>query len=68
MYGKNLKNDVRIRVSNRDFDFLKGLADDRGDSISEVVRSIIGEYRRSVETIKILNEALDAARGEDIDK
>ena len=65
MYGKNLKNDVRIRVSDRDFAFLKGLSDDRGDSISEVVRSIIGEYRRSVETMKILNEALDAARGED---
>lgn len=65
MYGKNLKNDVRIRISDRDFSFLKDLAEDRGESISEVIRSIVGEYRRSVETMKILNEALDVARGED---
>lgn len=58
MYIKNLSEDLRLRLSQRDMDFLKSLAVDRNTSVSEVIRSIIGEYRRSLETVEALNKAL----------
>lgn len=58
MYEKNLTEDFRLRLSKKDMDFLRSLSVNRGQSISECVRSIIGEYRRSLETIDILRAAL----------
>ena len=59
MYEKNLTEDFRLRLSKKDMDFLRSLSVNRGQSISECVRSIIGEYRRSLDTIDILKAALD---------
>lgn len=58
MYEKNLTEDFRLRLSKKDMDFLRSLSANRGQSISECVRSIIGEYRRSLDTIDILRAAL----------
>lgn len=58
MYEKNLTEDFRLRLSKKDMDFLRSLSVNRGQSISECVRSIIGEYRRSIDTIDILRAAL----------
>lgn len=58
MYEKNLTEDFRLRLSKKDMDFLRSLSANRGQSVSECVRSIIGEYRRSLDTIDILKAAL----------
>lgn len=58
MYEKNLTEDFRLRLSSADMDFLRNLANERSVTVSEVVRSIIGEYRRSLETISVLSSAL----------
>lgn len=69
MYEKNLKRDVRVRLSDKDFEFLSNLSADRGQSVSELVRYIVGEYRRTLETMQILNRALELQEkgGVDID-
>lgn len=59
MYEKNLTEDFRLRLSKKDMDFLRSLSSSRAQSVSECVRSIIGEYRRSLDTIEILKAALD---------
>lgn len=70
MYEKNLTEDFRLRLSKKDMDFLRTLSACRAQSVSECVRSIIGEYRRSLDTIDILKAALkldekgDAVRGD----
>ena len=61
MYEKNLTEDLRLRLSKRDMDFLRGLSADRSVSVSECIRSIIGDYRRSIETLNTLSEALKLA-------
>lgn len=58
LYEKNLKEDFRLRLSSKDMEFLRNLSEERGVSISEVVRSIIGEYRRSLDTISVLTKAI----------
>lgn len=62
MYEKNLKEDLRLRLTKVDMDFLRSLSEQRGVSVSEVIRSIIGEYRRSLETMDILAQALNLAK------
>lgn len=62
MYEKNLKEDLRLRLSKTDMDFLRSLSEERGVSVSEVIRSIIGEYRRSLDTMSVLAEALKLAK------
>ena len=62
MYEKNLNETLRLRLTERDMDFLRGLSEERGTSISEVIRSIIGEYRRSLEMLEVMNETLRLAR------
>lgn len=57
MYKKNLSEDLRLRLSEKDMMFLRGLANDRGITISECIRSIIAEYRRSCEVINALQYA-----------
>lgn len=62
MYTKDLTEDFRLRLSSNDMDFLRDLSEKRSVSISECVRSIIGEYRRSLETMDILSKALNLAQ------
>ena len=58
MYDKNLSKDMHLRVSEKDMDFLQKLSEERNISISEVIRNMIGEYRRSLETIDVLSETI----------
>lgn len=62
MYAKNLTEDFRLRLSVADMDFLKSLSEERGCTISECVRSLIGEYRRGLDTMRIMRETLDLAK------
>lgn len=48
MYHKNLTQDLRLRMTETDFNFLKNLSVERNLSVSEIIRQIIGEYRRSI--------------------
>ena len=58
MYEKNLSEDFRLRLSSADMDFLRTLSNERNQTVSEVVRSIIGEYKRSLDTLNVLSQAL----------
>lgn len=58
MYEKNLTEDLRLRLSKTDMDFLRTLSAERSVSVSECIRSIIGEYRRSVDTLSALNDLM----------
>lgn len=58
MYEKNLSEDLRLRLSVNDMNFLRQLSSKRAVSVSECIRSIIGEYRRSMEALEMLNEAI----------
>lgn len=62
MYEKNLSEDLRLRLTKTDMDFLRDLSEKRAVSVSECIRSIIGEYRRSLETIDALTEAIKLAK------
>ena len=62
MYNKNLTEDLRLRLSTNDMDFLRELSEKRNVSVSECIRSIIGEYRRSLETLDVLTQALTLAK------
>lgn len=62
MYKKDLSQDLRLRLSNNDMDFLKGLSNERNVSVSECIRSIIGEYRRSLDYLSTLQDALKIAQ------
>lgn len=64
MYEKNLTEDLRLRLSTQDMDFLKKLSADRETSVSECIRSIIGEYRRSLDALDILKGAIALSREE----
>ena len=62
MYTKNLTNDLRLRLSDKDMDFLRTLSKDRECSVSETIRCIIGEYRRSLETMELIKGAIEVQR------
>lgn len=62
MYEKNLTEDLRLRLSKTDMDFLRGLSAKRAVSVSECIRSIIGEYRRALETMDILAQAVELTK------
>lgn len=64
MYEKNLKEDLRLRLSTDDMNFLRDLSEKRSASVSEVIRSIIGEYRRSLETLEALKGMMEIAKKE----
>lgn len=64
MYEKNLTEDLRLRLSKKDMDFLRELSSQRSVSVSECIRSIIGEYRRSIDTLDVLKKAIDLAKSE----
>ena len=62
MYNKDLTEDFRLRLSQTDMDFLRSLSEERNITISNLVRSIIGEYRRSLETMANLKDLLELAK------
>lgn len=62
MYEKNLTEDLRLRLSKTDMDFLRELSNQRSVSVSECIRSIIGEYRRSLDTLDVIKKALDLTK------
>lgn len=64
MYMKNLNTVLRLRISESDAEFLQQLSKKRSVSVSEVVRSLISEYRHSLETVEILSKALEIAQSE----
>lgn len=55
MYGKDLEKGFRFRLNSKDMDFLRELSAQRGVSVAECLRSMIGEYRRSLDTLKALS-------------
>lgn len=55
MYGKDLQERFILRLSSKDMDFLRELSAQRGVSVAECLRSMIGEYRRSLDTLKVLS-------------
>lgn len=59
MYKKNLTSEFRLRLTDEDMNFLRELSADRGISVSEVVRSIISEYRRSCDLVSKLDKAVN---------
>lgn len=65
MYEKNLTEDFRLRLSKNDMDFLRDLSSKRSVSISECIRSIIGEYRRSLQAMDVITQALDLVNKKD---
>lgn len=60
MYNKDLNEDLRLRLSTQYMDFLRNLSKERGVSVSECIRSIIGEYKRSIDIIGSLNNTITA--------
>lgn len=64
MYHKNLTEEFRLRLSELDMNFLKQLSEERSISVSEFVRSIIGEYRRSLKAIDTLNQAVEMVKNQ----
>lgn len=69
MYEKNLTEDLRLRLCKNDMDFLRGLSSQRSVTVSECIRSIIGEYRRSYEALDVLKIAINIAntqKGEEL--
>lgn len=46
MYNKNLDEQLRLRLSDIDMNYLRELSARRSVSVSECIRGIIGEYRR----------------------
>lgn len=57
LYDKDLTKHLRLRLSERDMIFLQELSNERSCTISSCIRDIIGEYRRSTEAIKTLQDA-----------
>lgn len=56
MYEKNLNHSIKVRISDRDYRFLIEYSDRLDCSVSDTVRALIGEYRRSVETMEKVKE------------
>lgn len=66
MYEKNLSEDLRLRLSKTDMDFLRDISSKRSVSVSECIRSIIGEYRRGLETLDVLTEAIKLTKEKEV--
>ena len=62
MYEKNLTEDLRLRLSKNDMYFLRELSAQRSVTVSECIRSIIGEYRRSLDTLDVFKKVIDLAK------
>lgn len=53
MYEKDLTEGFHLRLSTKDIEFLRDLSLKRSITISQCVRGIIGDYRRSFEVSNI---------------
>lgn len=51
MYDKNLSEDLRLRLSKKDMDFLRYLSFQYNISVSECIRTIISSYRRTYDSL-----------------
>ena len=60
-YLKNLTKELRLRLSEEDLNFLSKIADERQCSVSQVIRSILGDYRRALESVETLKMAVKLA-------
>ena len=60
-YLKNLTKELRLRLSEEDMNFLSKIADERQCSVSQVIRSILGDYRRALESVETLKMAVKLA-------
>lgn len=58
MYKKDLSKEVRLRISENDMNFLIQVSEARNVTVSECIRSIIGEYRRATETMDTITKAM----------
>lgn len=56
MYDKNLTEFIGLRLSAKDMDFLRDLSHKRSIPISECIRDIIGEYRRSFYSLNSIDK------------
>lgn len=56
----DLNKTVHLRLTEKDMTFLTQLAEERSVSVSECIRQLVGEYRRSLETMEVLKKALEA--------
>lgn len=68
MYTKDLNKDLRLRLSENDMSFLVDLSKERETSVSNVIRSIIGEYRRSLEMMKLFTDAIELEKKKEKEK
>lgn len=66
MYEKNLEQSFRLRLSDEDMSFLKGLADERGQTVSALVRAIIGDYRRSLKAMEAIAKVMELTKKEEL--
>lgn len=66
MYNKDLNRDLRLRLSENDMNWLISLAEQRNISVSELLRSIIGEYRRSLDVLKFMNDFAELRKVVDV--
>ena len=64
MYDQNLTQAMVFRLSPNDMDFLRDLSSRRAVSVSECLRSIIGEYRRSFEMLDMLTKSITLSNAE----
>lgn len=62
MYEKNLGESVRLRLSSEDMNFLRDLSEKRSCSVSECIRSILGEYRRALETMQAISDLVQLSK------
>lgn len=62
MYEKNLTEDLRLRLSKTDMDFLREISEKRCVTISECIRSIICDYRMSLQAMETLSAALNMVK------
>ena len=63
MYDKNLTEFIGLRLSAKDMDFLRDLSHNRSISISECIRDIIGEYRRSFYSLNSIDKEVCISDG-----
>lgn len=62
MYMKDLNKTVQLRLTEDDYNFLVKIKEERRyPSISELVRFIIGDYRRGLQMWEVMKNAYETA-------
>ncbi len=62
MYYRDLDETVRLRLSKTDMDFLRQVSEERGVTISALIRMIIGDYRRGYAILSTLDSAIKSTK------